>query len=267
MAGVQGAGTPAFERIQITGTTTADTISTSVVMEPGNPNSLYVAFLGQVAGDPAGIYRTANALAPTPTFTLAKSTPLGAANGNAKLAISKPAGSDLVVYATTSEGNPQGQLFKSVNNGPFVQMPAANGFAGQQGFYDIAVGVDPTNPNRVSIGGNVSGNIHRVSQDGGVTLPSSVNTLHADTHAITYSRSNPNVVYHGNDGGIWKSVNGGADWINLNNSGFSATQFSDIATHPTDRNFTLAGTQDNGRSSCVPMVPGSGPTSETVASP
>jgi hypothetical protein len=53
-------------------------------------------------------------------------------------------------------------------------------------------------------------------------------------------------VYHGDDGGIWRSNNGGASWINLNNSTFSATQFSDIATHPTDRNFTLAGTQDNG---------------------
>jgi hypothetical protein len=177
---------------------------------------------------------------------LAKSTPLGAANGNSKLAITKPAGGNLTVYATTSEGSPQGQLFESVNNGPFVQLPAANGFAGQQGFYDIAVGVDPTNANNVSIGGNTAGNIQRVSNDGGATLPSSVNTLHADTHAIMYSRSNPNVIYHGNDGGIWKSVHGGASWINLNNSGFSATQFSDIATHPVDRNFTLAGAQDNG---------------------
>jgi hypothetical protein len=246
LAGVNGTGTPAWERIQITGTTSVDTISTSVVMEPGNPNNLYVSFLGQTATDPAGIYRTTNALAGTPTFTLAKSTPLGAANGNSKLAITKPAGGEVVVYATTSEGSPQGQLYKSVNHGPFVQLPAANGFAGNQGFYDIAVGVDPTNANNVSIGGNVGGNIHRVSRDGGATLPSSVVSLHADTHAITYSKSNPNVIYHGNDGGIWRSDDGGTSWINLNNSGFSATQFSDIATHPTDRNFTLAGTQDNG---------------------
>ncbi|HEX8678970.1 MAG TPA: hypothetical protein VF683_03360, partial [Chthoniobacterales bacterium] len=246
MAGVNNTGTPAWERIQITGTTTTDTISTSVVMEPGNPNNLYVGFLGLVAGDPAGIYRTANALSATPTFTLVKAVPVGTANGNNKLAASKPAGSPLTVYATTSEGSPQGQLFRSVDNGAFVQLPAANGFAGQQGFYDIAVGVDPTNPNNVAIGGNVAGNIARVSNDGGVTLPSRINTLHADVHAIVYARSNPNVVYHGNDGGIWRSVNGGQDWQHLNTREFSATQFSDIATHPTDRNFTLAGTQDNG---------------------
>ena len=246
LAGVNGTGTPAWERIQITGTTSTDSISTSVVMEPGNPNTLYVSFLGLAAGDPAGIYRTTNALAGTPTFTLAKATPLGAANGNSKLAASKAGDGTFVIYATTSEGSPQGQLFKSVNNGAFIQLPAANGFAGQQGFYDIAVGVDPVNPNRVSIGGNVGGNIHRVSNDGGATLPPSVVSLHPDTHAITYSRSNPNVIYHGNDGGIWRSLDGGASWNNLNNGSFSATQFSDIATHPTDRNFTLAGTQDNG---------------------
>jgi hypothetical protein len=244
MAGVQGTGTPAFERIQITGTTSPDTISTSVVMEPGNPNSIYVAFLGLSPADPAGIYRSANALDATPTFTSLKSNPLGT---NVELAISKRAGGDLVVYATTSEGpgNSQGQFYKSINNAAFVQLPAA-GFAGNQGFYDIAVGVDPNNPDHVSIGGAVFANIHRVSRDGGATVPSSVNGLHADTHAITYARSNGNVIYHGNDGGIWKSLDGGANWINLNNSSFSATQFSDIATHPNDRNFTLAGTQDNG---------------------
>lgn len=86
----------------------------------------------------------------------------------------------------------------------------------------------------------------KVSNDGGVTLPSRVNTLHADTHAIVYSRSHPNVVYHGNDGGIWRSLDGGQNWQHLNTREFSATQFSDIATHPTDGNFTLAGTQDNG---------------------
>jgi hypothetical protein len=213
-------------------------------MEPGNPNTIYVSFFGQSPADPAGIYRSDNALAGTPTFTLMKANPLAT---NVKLAVSKPAGGDLVVYATTSEGpgNSQGQFYKSINNGAFTQLPAA-GFAGNQGFYDIPVGVDPSNPNNVSIGGSLFGNIHRVSRDGGATVPSSVNGLHADTHAITYARSNGNVIYHGNDGGIWKSVDGGANWINLNNSSFSATQFSDIATHPNDRNFTLAGTQDNG---------------------
>jgi len=254
MAGVNGTGTPAFTRLQVTGTTSGDTISTSVVMEPANPNNLYVSFLGQAAADPAGIYRSANALDPVPVFVQMKATPLGAANGNAKLAASKPAGGLLTVYATTSEGgtSTQGSLFKSVNNGAFVQLPGVNGFAGGQGFYDIAVGVDPTDANNVSVGGNVGQNIYRYSRNGGATFASSVNTLHADVHAIAYAPSNPNVIYHGNDGGIWRSLDAGLTWIALNNAGFSATQFSDIATHPVDPNFTLAGTQDNGTELLLP---------------
>ncbi|MBI5566620.1 MAG: hypothetical protein HY870_17090, partial [Chloroflexi bacterium] len=35
-------------------------------------------------------------------------------------------------------------------------------------------------------------------------------------------------------------------WVSKNNSGFSATQFQSVAVHPTDRNFLIGGTQDNG---------------------
>lgn len=45
MAGVNGTGTPAWERIQITGTNSPDTISTTVIMGPGNPTNSTSAFL------------------------------------------------------------------------------------------------------------------------------------------------------------------------------------------------------------------------------
>src|SRR5262249_25127243 len=69
---------------------------------------------------------------------------------------------------------------------------------------------------------------------------------HADAHAIVFAPSNSSIVYEGNDGGIFKSTDAGATWSSLNNSTFSATQFQSIAIHPTDRWFTIGGTQDNG---------------------
>ena len=248
LAGVNGTGTPTWTRLQVGGTAT-NTISTSVVIEPGNPNNVIVAMLGQTAADPIGLYRTTNALAPIPTFTQVLALPTGATlPANAKLAISKQ-GTAVTVYATTAEGTgtAQGRLYKSTNGGEtFTLIPAVNGFAGGQGFYDIAVGVDPTNGNNVSIGGNTNANIYRYSRDGGTTFPSSISGLHADVHYIAYAPSNPNIIYHANDGGVWRSNDAGLNWISLNNGTLNTFQYSGIALHPTDRNFTLAGTQDNG---------------------
>ena len=73
-----------------------------------------------------------------------------------------------------------------------------------------------------------------------------MNGLHADSHAIAVSPSSPDVVYTGNDGGVWRSTDFGHTWKDINTFGFLATQFESVAVHPTDPNFTIGGTQDNG---------------------
>ena len=56
----------------------------------------------------------------------------------------------------------------------------------------------------------------------------------------------PTTIYFGSDGGIYKSTNSGVTWASLNNTTFKATQFMSVAVHPTDPNYTIGGTQDNG---------------------
>ncbi len=63
---------------------------------------------------------------------------------------------------------------------------------------------------------------------------------------IRIAPSDPNILYRGDDGGIFKSTDAGTDWTSLNNTTFRATQFQSIALHPTDPNFSIGGTQDNG---------------------
>ena len=63
---------------------------------------------------------------------------------------------------------------------------------------------------------------------------------------IAIADSNPSVVYIGTDGGIWRSTDSGLTWTSLNNIDFHATQFQSLALHPTDRQFLIGGTQDNG---------------------
>ncbi len=242
-AGIESSSTPRFERLTVEPTET-NAIMTSVVIDPGNANTLVCALYSQNGGHTGGIYRATNALATSPTFT--HTVTLDDAI-NVKLAINR-LGNTLTVYAATEEGNPNGRLYRS-NDGGLTFGPAltaANGFAGTQGFYDIAIAVDPTTPERVLLGGNSGANIFLYSNNGGNTFASSTTGLHADVHAIAIAPSNPTVIYHGNDGGIWKSLDLGLDWISLNNTTFSATQFIGLALHPVDPQFSIGGTQDNG---------------------
>ena len=249
-AGIDGMGTPVFTRLTVNSSET-NAITTSVVIEPGNANNVVCALYSQSGmNTTGGIYRSTNALAATPTFTHAKVLPDFT---NAKLAINK-VGTTVTVYAATEEGNPNGHLYKSSDGGATFggDLSAADGFAGIQGFYDIAIAVDPTNASTVYLGGNVSNGIFMYSTDGGMSFNSSVTGLHADVHAIAVAPSNTAVIYHGNDGGIWKSTDSGLDWTSLNNSSFSATQFQGLGLHPSDRYFSLGGTQDNGTELLMP---------------
>ena len=75
----------------------------------------------------------------------------------------------------------------------------------------------------------------------GAALPAEITRV-----AVAVAPSDPSVVYAGNDGGIWRSSDNGATWVSKNNGQFSATQLQSVAVHPTDRNFLIGGTQDNG---------------------
>lgn len=70
-AGVDGTGTPVFSRLDVAPSET-NAIMTSVVMDPANGNNLVCALFSQNGTSTGGIYRSTNALAPTPTFTRTK---------------------------------------------------------------------------------------------------------------------------------------------------------------------------------------------------
>jgi hypothetical protein len=221
-----------------------DTNIRDLAIDPLNPN-LLVAW---VTSSPGGILVTNNALAPAPTFTQPLTVTGTTSDTNGELSIYHVSGQpNPVIYAAT--GSAGGTIHRSIDGGASFQLRIDNNFCGGQCFFNIAVKAVPTNTNpdndSVYIGGQTNP-IFAYSTNGAASFTTSQVNLHGDTNAIDVAASNPAIIYHGNDGGIWKSTNSGANWTTLNNSQFLATQFNSLDTHPTDPTFSIGGTQDNG---------------------
>ncbi len=132
-----------------------------------------------------------------------------------------------------------------------------------QGGYNMVIKVHPNNPNTIFLG---DVNVWR-STDGfttsnnltliGGTCPNESCVYeyrypnhHSDVHEFLFSKSNPNIMFSGTDGGIHKTLNvfaNNVEWISLNN-GFYTTQFYDVGiAKGIDGNYNiLGGMQDNG---------------------
>ncbi len=242
---------PTFTQLSIQGTGGASRAVVDLAIEPDNANRLVAAVIG-ASGD-GGVYLAADALAVTPTFTRTLVTSDGSSLGRTEFAVNKT-GPVVTIYAAA--GTASGTLYKSVDGGQtFVPTAAQTGFCSTQCFYDIAVAVDPTDPNKVYLGGSPSLVFGRSTNGAATTLVNSSTNLHVDTQAFAIAPSNPSIVYFGSDGGIWRTTNINATtvvWNSLNNSTFSATQFMGIAVHPLDANYLLGGTQDNGTEFLAP---------------
>jgi hypothetical protein len=123
-------------------------------------------------------------------------------------------------------------------------VPYSNG----QGWYDIAVAVDPTNADHVFAGGSANGGKPGMieSFDGGNTWTNIESVTHTDVHALAFDANGK--LLDGNDGGIWRldvAVPANLTWTDLN-SNLQITQFTGIALNPINQNIAYGGSQDNG---------------------
>ena len=100
----------------------------------------------------------------------------------------------------------------------------------------------------------------------GCTPTGSFSKVHPDEHSFDFLQSNPNIIYFGNDGGVYRTLSGLSvaagsvpsscpgsapsapfyPFDNLNGTMGSMTQFVWFQQHPTDQFTLLGGTQDNG---------------------
>jgi len=250
---------PFFTKLNVATANGGNRSITDVVMDPGDANNLVCAVVGFDSAGDGGIYRSTNALSLNPAFTRTLTVGTATALFRTELAINR-AGSVVTVFAAIGEpsgsgvctaASQSGTLKKSTDGGQTwsAAIAAGNGFCGGQCSYNIAIAVDPGNANNVILGGNVNSTCSKLaarSTNGGTSFTSAAAGVHADNHVAVFAPSNASIAYMGTDGGIYKSMDGGASWTSKSNGEFNATQFQSLALHPTDREFMIGGTQDNG---------------------
>ena len=240
---------PTFTKLNVATDNSGNRAVTDIEFEPGAPDTMLVTVIGFSTAGSGGVYRSTNALAANPTFTRTLAASSASASERFEIAINKVS-NQVNVFAASSQSS--GTLKRSTNGGQtWSGAIGTSGFCGGQCTYDMPIAVDPTNGNIVYLGGpGDSGNAHILTKVTNAlatpTFTAMQTGLHADEHAIEFDPANPNIIWTGNDGGIFKSTNAASTWTSLNNSGFNATQFSSLALHPTDANFTIGGSQDNG---------------------
>ncbi len=231
---------PTFTKDPLTSGGPSDHNVRDMAIDPTNPNILIIT------SSSFGVVRFSTALT---TFSLGFTLPCVVTCGSGSLEIASQrsgAASAATFYVVSGIGN--GRVIRSIDGGVTWATRITNGFCGGQCFYNLAVAVDPTNPDNTYIGGQAAtqGLITGRSTNGGTSFTTVNFELHADTHAVEVAPSNSTIVWTGNDGGIFKSTDSGQTYTSMNNTQFAATQFMSIDVHPTDANFSLGGTQDNG---------------------
>ncbi|HTK76960.1 MAG TPA: SdrD B-like domain-containing protein, partial [Gemmataceae bacterium] len=255
---------------------------TDVDLDPNNPDVVY-ACAGQASGSVTnGIYRTTNARAAAPTWSLL----LGGSTvvpvtlpGNIQLTVSPTSPSTLYTsLAEKNNGTTSNLLgvYKTNDSGINWQriLVGIPDFLGGQGAFNNVIAVSPTNPQVLFVAGAGVGNLQGtqhvfMSADGGATFLD-IGTAgtppagpHTDSHVGVFDAQGRLLL--GTDGGIFRlsppsqtltptTAVGSLTWVSLNGNNLSSPtitalntlQFRGVALHPRDPNIAMGGTQDNG---------------------
>ena len=118
--------------------------------------------------------------------------------------------------------------------------------SGGQGWYDLALAVSPENENEIYVGGI---NTWKTS-NGGDTWEINTfmfdyvndNHVHVDMHMFAYSPFG--VLFSANDGGIYKTSDGGESWIDIT-SNMQILQIYRFGCDPNNPDLVVTGNQDN----------------------
>ena len=218
-----------------------DLSATDLAMDPGDPDVLY-AGIGRIFGSAQnGVYKSVDGGA---SWTrLGGGLPTSSV-GRISLAVAPSQASRVYALitrpATASGGSASTRgAWRSDDHGASWTAISPGSIQSSYGWYLSVVGVHPTDPDTVFMGGL---NLYRSTSAGAGW--SNRTPPHVDMHAIAWDAAGRLLV--GDDGGVHRSTNLGDVWSSLND-GLGIIQFyAGLSTHPTDDQLFFGGTQDNG---------------------
>lgn len=180
-----------------------------------------------------------------------------------RIEIATTAANSDYVYLLVSSGNVVNGILQSTNGGSsFISKSepddddtgiSPTDFSRGQAWYDLSIGVSPTDPLTVFVGAI---DLFKTI-DGGSSWQQIAHwyggfgyqEVHADQHEIVFSPTNDNIVYFTNDGAVYRSANANnlIPTIDYKGANYNTLQFYGCAMSPTAGSFHfLAGAQDNG---------------------
>src|SRR4051794_18311376 len=213
---------------------------------PGSPSTIYLATFFD------GVYKSINGGRTWTKMAVPSGSPY---RGVVSAFNSK------IVYAAYS-GGPTGEslggVLKTVDGGAHwsTVVPARNvntpctypNDSYGQCSYDIALAVDPSDSTRFFLGGI---RMFRYTNSGATGRPVGYGRcsacMHVDQHVAVYDEARR--LWIGNDGGVYRTDNAGASFINRNGTGSAAlaiTEFNPGTSGSIAQGTFLGGTQDNG---------------------
>jgi photosystem II stability/assembly factor-like uncharacterized protein len=145
-----------------------------------------------------------------------------------------------IMYAFVAVDCNVSQLYRSADGGNSWSWINSS-FGSNQCGYNMAVEMHPVIPD-IIFAGTLS--LYK-STDRGNNFPTEIIPYHSDIHDIAFNPKNPNELMVATDGGVAKSTNAGASYINLNNT-LSTLECYSVSSDPGDPNSMITGTQDNG---------------------
>ena len=151
-----------------------------------------------------------------------------------------------VIYAVfETNSNEAPVIYRTSDGGTTWSRRSAGGASCYwQCWYDMAIAVDPHDPDVVYFG---AVSLYR-SDDGAASFREVMGSpqIHVDQHIITTDPRMPETVLVGNDGGVYRSTDRGETWTSLNTN-LELTQFyGGVSVDPHGPWKVLGGTQDNG---------------------